>query len=329
MLKQLRLIFDADYKPPLVVCWGKGVDSTAVLVGLHQRGVRPDMILFADVGSEKRATREYNIDWWFDKVGFPRPVSVRYQPKNYKNWPHYHTLKENCLTNVTLPSIAYGRKSCSSKWKISPMNTHLDEWGPAQECWTLGYKVRKAIGFEDSPHEHKRREKGCATFAVQDDEVEKYDLWFPLQEWHWDRDRCKEEILSAGLKLPVKSSCYFCTAMKPEEVEELEESELWDIIIMEARTRDRHLNYAEAKGWPNGVGIPLTEGLWRKSVKGMRGAIPHPGSITEYIKQKELLPVDQVNKVIAAVPTVAFTKDTLGFDNWSDWITKLLRGALL
>lgn len=36
-------------KTPLVVAYGMGVDSTALLVGLHQRGLRPDLILFADV----------------------------------------------------------------------------------------------------------------------------------------------------------------------------------------------------------------------------------------------------------------------------------------
>lgn len=44
---------------PLVVAYGMGVDSTAVLVGLQQRGIRPDLILFADTGDEKPATYAY------------------------------------------------------------------------------------------------------------------------------------------------------------------------------------------------------------------------------------------------------------------------------
>ncbi len=35
----------------VVVACGAGRDSTAMLVGLHQRGVRPAAILFADVGA--------------------------------------------------------------------------------------------------------------------------------------------------------------------------------------------------------------------------------------------------------------------------------------
>ncbi|WP_291333094.1 hypothetical protein [Desulfovibrio sp.] len=46
-------------KPPLVVSYGMGVDSTALLVEMHNRGIRPDLILFADVGSEKHSTYAY------------------------------------------------------------------------------------------------------------------------------------------------------------------------------------------------------------------------------------------------------------------------------
>jgi hypothetical protein len=38
---------------PLIVTWGGGVNSTAMLVGMKQRGIRPDRILFADTGGEK------------------------------------------------------------------------------------------------------------------------------------------------------------------------------------------------------------------------------------------------------------------------------------
>ena len=38
---------------PFVVAYGMGVDSTAMLIGLSGIGIRPDLILFADVGGEK------------------------------------------------------------------------------------------------------------------------------------------------------------------------------------------------------------------------------------------------------------------------------------
>jgi 3'-phosphoadenosine 5'-phosphosulfate sulfotransferase (PAPS reductase)/FAD synthetase len=44
---------------PLVVAYGLGVDSTAMLVEFAVRGIRPDMILFADTGGEKPETYQY------------------------------------------------------------------------------------------------------------------------------------------------------------------------------------------------------------------------------------------------------------------------------
>lgn len=44
---------------PLVVSYGMGVDSTALLVGLAARGIRPDAILFADTGAERPETYAY------------------------------------------------------------------------------------------------------------------------------------------------------------------------------------------------------------------------------------------------------------------------------
>lgn len=50
---QLSLQFNASsasqQDAPLVVCYGAGRDSTALLVGLWRRGIRPDLILFAEV----------------------------------------------------------------------------------------------------------------------------------------------------------------------------------------------------------------------------------------------------------------------------------------
>jgi hypothetical protein len=39
---------------PLVVAYGLGVDSTAMLVELAQRKIRPDLILFADTSLSAR-----------------------------------------------------------------------------------------------------------------------------------------------------------------------------------------------------------------------------------------------------------------------------------
>ena len=41
----------------VVVCYGAGVDSTAMLLAMHDQGIKPDLISFADTGAEKRTGR--------------------------------------------------------------------------------------------------------------------------------------------------------------------------------------------------------------------------------------------------------------------------------
>ena len=265
---------------PLVVAYGVGVDSTAMLVGLKQRGIRPDKITFADVGGEKEETYAYLgvIAPWLEFASFPPVTIVRYVPKRFKHWPPYYTLEENCLTNGTLPSISFGFSSCSMKWKQAPQHAHIKTWQPALEAWARGQKVVKAIGYDCSARDKERSAKSerlVTTYKDQDGEF--YDYWYALQEFGWDRDQCKREIASEGLPVPEKSSCFFCLAMKPDEVAALPPDKLRRIVLMEARARPR---------------LDKVEGLWRKSTK------KKPGSMTQFISDQNLLPAEEVARIM-------------------------------
>lgn len=277
-------LFNQATKPPLLVAYGMGVDSTAVLVRLHQAGIRPDAILFADTGSEKQNTYAFQhyMDKWLKRVDFPPITTVRYQPKTCKNWPAYTTLGDNCLTNATLPSLAFGFKSCSMKWKVQPQNKWTDQFLPARLAWQRGQKVLKIIGYDASPKDRKR-------YAIaQGIEDPKYDYWYPLADWHMSRDDCKVAIADAGLPVPPKSACTFCPASKPEELHALSKRDLAEIVVMEARARPH---------------LTKIEGLWGKGVKGMRGATPKPARMTTYIYQQGLLHWGEVESLKRDTPT--------------------------
>jgi len=55
---------------PLVVCWGMGQDSTGMLVGMRERGIRPELIITADVGSERPDTYAFRpiFDDWLESA---------------------------------------------------------------------------------------------------------------------------------------------------------------------------------------------------------------------------------------------------------------------
>lgn len=264
---------------PLVVAYGIGVDSTAMLVGMHQRGIRPDLILNAQM-PEKDSTHAYLpiVNAWLRSIGFPEVTVVTYVPKRFKHWPPYYTLEENCLTNGTLPSKAFGFGSCSQKWKAAPQHTFLKTWQPAVDAWKAGLKVRKAVGYDNSSRDQQRRVTAdkCTAATYKENNTASYDYWYPLQDWGWDRERCKAEIAAAGLPVPEKSSCFFCPAMKTEEVDVLPQDKLVRIVLMEQRAMPRLQN---------------VEGLWRKATK------KRPGSMTKYIEQQGLLTPEQIAKV--------------------------------
>jgi hypothetical protein len=211
MYLQRTLFTAAAPKQPLVVAYGMGVDSTAMLIGLAQRGVRPDLILFADTGGEKPETYLYApvFRQWLRDVDFPQMEVVRYEPPIAP----YDSLYGNCWHNQTLPGLAFGRKSCSIKWKAEPQERRVRTWLPAREAWNAGLKVKKLLGFEAGEEYRRYGDRG-------DDP--RYDHWYPLMDWGWDRETCQRVIADAGLPVPVKSACWYCPAMKkPELVNEI------------------------------------------------------------------------------------------------------------
>jgi 3'-phosphoadenosine 5'-phosphosulfate sulfotransferase (PAPS reductase)/FAD synthetase len=142
---------------PVVLAYGVGVDSTAILVELEARGQVPDLVLTADTGTEKPETYEYQamIADWMAARGIWYHV-VQYTPQRFKHWPPYFSLLENVLTNATLPSISLGRHSCSLKWKVSPQDAYLRNWEPARAVWRVGGKVTRLIGYDAGPADTRR-----------------------------------------------------------------------------------------------------------------------------------------------------------------------------
>jgi hypothetical protein len=268
---------------PFAVADGLGVDSTAHLIILRNLGIIPQVIQFSDTGAEKPETYDYipKRRDWLKRNGFPDLTIVRYVPKNFKNWPPYYTLEDNCLTNATVPGISVGPANCSIKWKQAPMHTFMKAWDPAIQAWRQGLPVIKAIGYDAGTRDRQR------TYAAPEDKTGQYIFVKPLQDAGLDREACIELIKREGEEVPVKSSCFFCLAMKPHEVDALPQEYLRRIVRIEARAIPR---------------LHTSEGLWRKTVKGTRGATPKPGSMAKYIAQKRLLDPDEVEQIMTTTP---------------------------
>jgi hypothetical protein len=191
---------------PLTIAYGGGTNSVAMLCGFLDRGIKPDLIIFSDTGGELPRTydhismmSEQTKKWW--------GIGIKVVFTTYKK--NKTTLEADCLRNKTLPSLAFGSKSCSVKYKLEPKYKFLKKWMIDRGIET----VRSAVGY-DIQEGHRSVGIKERTFWKNLKEIN----YFPLIEWRMRRQDCVGLILKHGLKLPGKSSCFFCPSMKSQEI---------------------------------------------------------------------------------------------------------------
>jgi hypothetical protein len=191
-----------------VVSYGGGTNSTAMLVGMVEKGEPVSLITFADTGGEMPHTYEYIelFSAWLGGNGYPAITIARRCDLN----GDVLTLEQNCLSTNTLPSIAFGFKTCSQKFKIQPQEKFFNNYGPAKEWWKAGNTITRCVGYDAGEPQRAK--------PYSDD---KYTNRYPLIEWGWGRDECVDAIRRAGLPQPGKSSCFFCPSMKKHEIIQL------------------------------------------------------------------------------------------------------------
>jgi hypothetical protein len=206
----------------IVCCFGSGVDSTAMLVALRDAGLRPDVISFADTGGEKPETHLHLARMQGVIAGWGWP-SITVCKKATRPDTGYEDLFGNCLANQTLPSLAFGMKSCSLKWKAGPQDQVLKgvKAGPnAQPPHPLWLKAQrteqrivKLIGYDCGAADLRR-----STRLKQSDA--EFDYAYPLQLIGWTRADCLRAIDEAlgPAFVPIKSACFFCPATKKHEL---------------------------------------------------------------------------------------------------------------
>lgn len=206
----------------LAVSFGSGVDSTAMLVVLKLAGLRPAVITFADTGGEKPETLDHidRMNAVLSAWSWPEIVVCRKIPLASTG---YEDLYGNCIVNETLPSLAFGMKSCSIKWKQKPQDQVLKgaksgpNASPPHPVWIeaqhTGQRIVKLIGY-DCGRADLRRSRN-----LPDSDAD-FDYVYPLQLLGWERHDCVRaitEILGADM-VPIKSACFFCPASKQWEL---------------------------------------------------------------------------------------------------------------
>lgn len=246
----------------VAVSFGAGVDSTAMLVALREAGIRPHVITFADTGGEKPETLAHvdAINEVLRTWDWPLIDVVRKTPLASTG---YVDLYGNCVKNETLPSLAFGMKSCSIKWKHDPQDQFIQGVGrgpnarAAHAVWLeaqrTGKRIVKLIGYDCGKADLRR-----ALAEMPKDAA--FDYAYPLQILGWVRQDCVRAISQAlGAHLvPLKSACFFCPASKQWELFWLaaHHPELLDRALHLERNAmtGRHNQFDQVR-----AGIPWTE----------------------------------------------------------------------
>ena len=192
---------------PLFVSFGYGTNSFALLCGLKERGIVPTAILAADTGAEMPhsylALKQMQArvkEWWGLEIHIVKAT----------RGGNEYTIEDHCHKTKKLPSLAYGLRSCSQKFKHEPMEKWIKNWARANGV----NRIIKAIGY--GADERQRAEGKPAEKKLLKNLTETY--WYPLIEWGWRREECRDAICRHKLTQPGKSACFFCPASKPSEV---------------------------------------------------------------------------------------------------------------
>jgi hypothetical protein len=160
------------------------------------------------------------------------------------------------MANETLPSLAFGMKSCSIKWKQVPQDHYIKgarsgpNAQPPHELWLAsrasGQRFVKLIGY-DCGKADLRRSKSVSLGDTD------FDYFYPLQQLGWTRNDCVRAITDAlGVEMvPVKSACFFCPASKYWELYWLAAHEpemLEAALVLERRAlTGRHSRFDEVE----------------------------------------------------------------------------------
>jgi len=196
----------------LIVPYGGGVNTIALLCTLHTAGIVPDAIINADPGREWKHTTTYRDEVarpWLARIGFPDiQVVTRASERALRRQDRrarFETLAEECKRIKSLPSVAYPpSKKCSLKFKATPQLWWCERQPWVQEEWKAKRRIVKAIGYDAGELRRVKVEFG------DPDEAALYVPWYPLVDLEADRAECVNIILAHGLPLPRKSACVWC-----------------------------------------------------------------------------------------------------------------------
>ena len=175
----------------MVISYGGGVQSTALVVLAMQRGWKIDEIVHVDLlDAESPATREYvsYFAGWLQTV-YGRGITIL-QRDLYGDM-----LARPAFTPAPWRAADGSfmlRRQCTRQYKVEPIRRYLyEKYRRERIALMLGISVDEF---------HRMRDSGSA----------RIENVYPLVDERLSRNDCRAILERAGLATPPKSSCWFC-----------------------------------------------------------------------------------------------------------------------
>lgn len=192
------------------IAFGGGLNSWAMLFLAHEQGASVDLITYADTGAEMPHTLAGIESANAVALGF-FGVGITIVRKLYQGRPE--GLVGQCERQSNMPSIAYGLRSCSMKYKHEPQEralvVRMRELGATTAERWIGFDAGEAHRVKAHHLDAKPLRKRGGLQVINK---------YPLVDAGMRREDCAAIIKKYGFPIPRKSSCYVCAAMKKSEV---------------------------------------------------------------------------------------------------------------
>lgn len=198
-----------------VIMGGMGDDTAMMIAEMYERGYEPDEIVFCDTGSEFPHTYRFItfLQAWCSERNWSKVVVLKKFDASGKPLSVIATAE---LGN-TLPAAAFGKKSCSLRFKTETADKYFNNHPSAWDAWGADKKgarldthtgsILRCVGI--NADEHQR----AAKWSPQD----KWVQAFPLFDWGIG-ERESDTVERVGLYYPGKSSCICCPHLSSREL---------------------------------------------------------------------------------------------------------------
>jgi 3'-phosphoadenosine 5'-phosphosulfate sulfotransferase (PAPS reductase)/FAD synthetase len=241
----------------MIISYGGGTNSTAVILALYCKGIRPDGIWFSDTGNEKPETYEFmaRFNTWLKSVGFPPISVVRYKIKNPQRRGKVYREVGEAIASIPRKNLEpWATAVTTTLLAVSQENDIRQNYkyeSLGEECLVTEGFPSKAYGrgacsmkwkiepmqkqlnavYGDRPIRslvgiHAGETSRLLMKSGHPKELEHGNFFdeYPLIEWGLEQAHCNALCLAILGEIPPKSSCWFCPNMRVSEVRELRDN---------------------------------------------------------------------------------------------------------